>query len=105
MRRPFKDRWWTYGRNTWGPRWWNKIGVPQVRGTGDEYGYNCIVWGFWFTGYVVYAWHKCPCEDCVDTRAARRLEEQYGGSFEDWLYMRIHLREMQREREERERSQ
>lgn len=95
-KRPFRDRWWVYRRKSWIPRWWNKIGVPQVRGTGDEYGYRCIVWGLWFTGYVVYAYRRCNCVNCVDVRAARDMEAEYGGSFEDWLDMRIRMREVQR---------
>lgn len=83
MKRPFRDCFWTYSRKGWVPRWWNRLGVPEVQACGDEWGYHCVVWGTMFTGYVVFAWWRCRCWDCVSTRMVMEAREIYGDEIAD----------------------
>lgn len=83
MKRPLLDRFWFYDRHSWTPRWWNQIGVPQFRGTGDEDGYQCVVWGTRFTGYVVCAYWRCPCWDCVGFRIVHEARGIHGDAVAD----------------------
>ena len=97
MKRPFKDRFWLFDRKGWTPRWWNQLGVPQINNTGDEWGYRCIIWGTRLTGYVVFAWYRCPCWDCEGCRMVMEVREIYGDDVAEDLdnYLdRIRLREV-----------
>jgi len=58
---------WTYSKDTWDPRWWNKIGWPSFQGS-DEWGRRTVVWGTFVTGYVVWAYRTCWCETCHEAR-------------------------------------
>jgi hypothetical protein len=64
------QRWWRYRYSTWKPRWWNWV-IPQVRGTGDEYGRRCIVFHVPPVGFLVFAWRDCKCRACVGARNDR----------------------------------
>lgn len=87
--RTFKDRIWRYSRKDWNPRWWHKFGVPQWNDASDEYGWDCIVWGTLFTGYVVFAWKPCFCADCVDLRTVIHVRETFGDDMAEQVERRL----------------
>lgn len=60
-------RFWTYPKGQWMPRFPYTWGCPMF-GQTDEWGRRTVVWGFWFTGYLVWAWATCWCEDCHHSR-------------------------------------
>jgi thiol-disulfide isomerase/thioredoxin len=78
---PRTRRFWTYPRSEWDPEWWHKAGVPYFGG--DEWGRRTIVVGFWFVGYLVWAWRTCWCPECHEMREQtyRLLNEDPGGVF------------------------
>lgn len=61
-------RFWTFDREEWLPEhWWQRWGFP-MRG-GDEWGRRVVTVGFWFWGYVNWAYRTCWCEECQEMRA------------------------------------
>lgn len=115
-------RLWFYSRKDYSPtHWWNRIGVPH-RGD-DEYGRRIVIIGTFLTGYALFAYWTCHCEDCVDLRTyadtdhrqqmeaeneavtpelLAELEEKYGADFADEVRERqLRVRLMQEERARR----
>lgn len=60
-------RWWMYTTEEYDPSWYEKLGWP-ARGD-DEWGRRTVVIGTRWTGYVVWAWRTCWCQDCHEVRA------------------------------------
>lgn len=60
-------RFWTYDKTSWTPKWPYRWGLPMF-GQTDEWGRRTVVWGTKFTGYLVYAWSTCWCEQCHEAR-------------------------------------
>jgi hypothetical protein len=101
---------WYYGPAT-SVRWWNWLGIPWLGD--DEYGRRTFCWGTAFTGYVIWAYKACQCDDCVDIRLDFELEQQhaedariheelrmkFSEEFADEVVQRrVHLRELQKRR-------
>lgn len=87
---------WFYSPFQWRDRWWNMLGWPSF-GCTDEFWRRTIVWGTFFTGYIVIAGRVCTCEDCVDARLFEQLEQQYDTDLADQVVTRrIRLRELPR---------
>jgi hypothetical protein len=85
-----------YSPLEWRPGFWNMTGWPFF--ADDEYGRKIVVIGTFFTGYLVWAYKTCHCEDCEDLRLYTRLCDDYGEGFAgEVLHRRVRLREMQRE--------
>lgn len=71
-----------YGRRLWreplggwlAPRW-------SVRWTGDEFGRRTLAVPVPFIGWVVWAYRRCGCVDCQETRRLTAL-----GQVEERLY-------------------
>lgn len=59
---PRPKRFWTYSRSEWDPRWWNKIGIPQMGA--EEWGRRTIIVGTWLTGYLCIVLWTCWCSEC-----------------------------------------
>jgi hypothetical protein len=95
---------WYYPPITFFPRWWNMLGIPW-RGD-DEYGRRTFCWGTGLTGYLIWAYRTCQCEDCVDLRLDAELQQQheelvkkYSKDFaDDVLARRLRVREVQKRR-------
>jgi hypothetical protein len=75
------------------------LGVPHLGE--DEYGRRTLVEGSFLTGYLVWAFKTCQCEDCVDIRYETQLDEQYEVLKEKYgqeLADEVRLRELQKRR-------
>lgn len=71
------SRFWTYPRDRWDPMWPHKWGWPSLGY--DEWGRQVVVIGFWFLGYVCWAFRTCWCQNCHETR-----EQTYRIMNENW---------------------
>jgi len=69
------SRIWFYSRKTWWAEGAQRWGWPYFGA--DENGRRTVVIGFWFIGYVVFAYKTCYCEDCTEIREqTKELEKQ-----------------------------
>lgn len=82
MKAPFPI--WFYSARNWKPRWYHRLGVPMFGG-GDEYGRLTVVVGFMAIGYMVVAYWRCRCDDCVESRLYQAQIQEFGEGMADVL--------------------
>jgi hypothetical protein len=54
--------------------WWMRCGIPFID-TDDELRRE-LMWGCTLFGYIGFAYRDCPCEDCVDIRTERQVDQE-----------------------------
>lgn len=71
-------RFWKYSRESWEPlfRWFPYFG-------GDEWGRKTIVLPIPFSGYLVFAYRSCHCEEC--TWGREYLKAHWRGEFSEHI--------------------
>lgn len=75
------NRFWTYSRDEWEPkrRWLPSIG-------GDEYGRRTLVVAIPFSGYLVWAYRTCHCNECTFVRMQTwRWDRDDFAGWPEWL--------------------